>query len=408
MTAISDIEIDALKFVDKELDPQWKKINSEINKEISESSQDIDKRIEKEYWCINPSDFGFHNALINSEGKVYFIDFEYAGWDDPAKMICDFFCQPDLPVPKKYLGEFTEIIAKNLNQNNLSERVRLLLPLYQVKWCCILLNEFLNTGRLRREFAQEHIGNEEKKKRQLEKTKKYLNDIKTTGSLNTKMGEQINIINSLHKSTNRDYLARMNNDKVNCMNIAKLYEEDYWDGDRKYGYGGYKYMPGRWEPVAKQLIERYGLTNDSKILDVGCGKGYLLYEIKKILPGCQVVGFDISQHAIKNSKEEIKPNIKQIKAQEEYPFKDDYFDLVISITTLHNLLIYDLKKSLKEIERVGKRKYVVVESYRNSEELFNLECWALTAEAFFTPDEWIWLFDEFGYQGDYEFIYFEN
>jgi len=266
-----------------------------------------------------------------------------------------------------------------------------------------MLNDFLDTGELRRKFAEENIVVEERKKIQLKKTKKYLKDNKS----NSRMGKEINIITSLHQGTSRDYLSRMNDDKVNCMDIAKKYEEDYWDGNRKYGYGGYNYMPGRWEPVAKQLIGQYQLTNESKILDVGCGKGYLLYEIKKLLPGCQVVGLDISKHAIENSKPEIKHYLQRVKAQEEYPFADDHFDLVISVTTLHNLFIYDLKKALKEIQRVGKCKYVMVESYRNSKELFNLECWALTAEAFFTPKEWIWLFDEFNYTGDYEFIYFE-
>jgi SAM-dependent methyltransferase len=221
------------------------------------------------------------------------------------------------------------------------------------------------------------------------------------------MGKLLNIISSLHKKTSRDYVGRMNDNKVECMKIARKYDKDYWDGDRRYGYGGFKYMPGRIEPVARKLIEEYGLTNDSKILDVGCGKAYLLFEIKKILPNCKIVGFDLSEYAIDNSKEEIKKDLSVHKAQDKYPFEDNEFDLVISITTLHNLTINDLKSALNEIERVGKNKYVVVESYRNELELFNLECWALTAEAFFRPEEWIWLFDEFDYTGDYEFIYFE-
>ncbi|MBR9691997.1 class I SAM-dependent methyltransferase [Candidatus Woesearchaeota archaeon] len=221
------------------------------------------------------------------------------------------------------------------------------------------------------------------------------------------MGELLNIITSLHTKTSRDYISRMNDDKVKCMKIAKKYDKDYWDGDRKYGYGGYKYMPGRWEPVARKLIERYKLTNDSKILDVGCGKAFLLFEIKKILPEIKVVGFDISRRAIDDAKEEIKKDLFVHKAQEIYLYEDNEFDLVISINTLHNLKIFDLKKALQEMERVAKNKYLVVESYRNEEEFFNLECWALTAEAFFSPEEWTWLFDEFGFSGDYEFIYFE-
>ncbi len=218
---------------------------------------------------------------------------------------------------------------------------------------------------------------------------------------------QLNIITSLHQGTKRDYVSRMNDNKVTCMEIARRYSQEYWDGDRRYGYGGYRYIPRRWEPVAKQLIEKYNLTNNSKILDVGCGKAYLLFEIKKILPGCKVVGFDFSEYAINNAKEEIKERLFVHRAQDPYPFEDKEFDLVISITTFHNLYINDLKPALQEMERVGKNKYLAVESYRNDKELFNLQCWALTAEAFFKPEEWVWLFNEFGYSGDYEFIYFE-
>lgn len=220
------------------------------------------------------------------------------------------------------------------------------------------------------------------------------------------MNKLLNIITPLHKKAQRDYIARMVNDKIHCMKIAKLYGKDYWDGDRKYGYGGYKY-DGRWEVVAKQLIDFYKLKKDAKILDVGCGKGFLLYEFKKLLPAAKIAGFDISQYAIENAKEEIRPDLFVHKAQDKYLFKDKEFDLVISITTLHNLSIPELKPALEEIERVGKDKYLVVESYRNEKELFNLQCWVLTCQAFFSTNEWVWLFKEFGYTGDYEFIFFE-
>jgi ubiquinone/menaquinone biosynthesis C-methylase UbiE len=133
----------------------------------------------------------------------------------------------------------------------------------------------------------------------------------------------------------------------------------------------------------------------------------LLYEFKKLLPNCSITGFDISEYGLKNAKEEIKENLFQYGAQDVYPFGNNAFDLVISITMLHNLHVFELKTAVKEIERVGENKYIVVEGYRNEDELFNLECWALTCESFFKPQEWIWLFNEFGYTGDYEFIYFE-
>ena len=220
------------------------------------------------------------------------------------------------------------------------------------------------------------------------------------------MGKLLNIITPLHKKTKRDYLARMVDDKVGCMKIARKYGKDFWDGDRRFGYGGYKY-DGRWEPVARQLIDCYGLKKDARILDVGCGKGFLLYEFKKLLPEATVSGFDISQYAIDNAKEEIKDSLFIHKAQDKYNFKDKEFDLVVSLTTVYNLPVYELKSALKEIERVGKGKYITVESYRNEAELFNLQCWALTCETFLNPQGWVWLFNECGYTGDYEFIYFE-
>ncbi|KKS97795.1 MAG: methyltransferase type 11 [Candidatus Gottesmanbacteria bacterium GW2011_GWA2_43_14] len=215
----------------------------------------------------------------------------------------------------------------------------------------------------------------------------------------------ISIITPLHKRTKRDYLGRMQDDKVHCMKVAKKYGRDYWDGDRRYGYGGYKY-DGRWSVVADKLIKKYKLTNKSKILDVGCGKGFLLYEIKKLLPGASVAGFDISRYGLKNSKKEIRQYLHYGRAEGKYPYKNREFDLVISITALHNLTLPKLSRALAEIERVGRQKYLAVESYRNEKELFNLECWALTCEAFFDKESWIWVLKHFGYTGDFEFIYF--
>jgi SAM-dependent methyltransferase len=220
-------------------------------------------------------------------------------------------------------------------------------------------------------------------------------------------GRLIEIVTPLHKATKRDYLARMNDDKVHCMMKAKEYGADYWDGDRRYGYGGYKFIDGRWKPVAEKLIEIYGLTNDSSILDVGCGKAFLLYELKKLLPKLKVAGFDISKHGLACANSEVRESLFYDDARDLFNFRDKSFDLVISLATLHNLRIFELKQALSEIERVGKQKYVMLESYRNERELFNLECWALTCESFFDKDEWVWLYDHFGYTGDYEFIYFE-
>lgn len=220
------------------------------------------------------------------------------------------------------------------------------------------------------------------------------------------MGKLLDVVTFLHRKTKRDYIARMMDQKVHCMLKAKEYEFDYWDGDRRYGYGGYKY-DGRWKPVAERIITLYGLKPDAKILDVGCGKGHLLYELKQLLPQAEVYGFDISRHGIGDAPEAIRSRLFRYRAQDTFPWGDNYFDLVISLGCLHNLRIFELKAALSEIERVGKQKYVMLESYRNENELFNLQCWALTAESFFDTAEWIWIYNHFGYTGDYEFIYFE-
>jgi len=221
------------------------------------------------------------------------------------------------------------------------------------------------------------------------------------------MGKLVQFVTSLHTSTKREYLDRMVDEKILCMHKAKEYEEDYWDGDRRFGYGGYKYLPGRWKPVAESLIETYNLNNSSSILDVGCGKGFLLHEIKLLLPEITIKGFDISNHGLSCALDSVKDDLFIHRAQEPYPFKDNEFDLVISLGCLHNLRLMELEVALGEIERVGKQGYVMLESYRNEAEQFNLQCWALTCESFFDEDEWVWLYNHFGYKGDYEFIYFE-
>lgn len=217
----------------------------------------------------------------------------------------------------------------------------------------------------------------------------------------------IDFISENHNRTKRDYLKRVNEfSKAEAAVIAKQFGEDYWDGDRKYGYGGYKY-DGRWKNMAAKLVENYGITKDMKVLDVGCGKGFLLYEISQLVPGIEIHGLDISQYAINHAKEEVQPFLVQGNAK-QLSYSSQYFDLVISINTLHNLLCYDLESALKEIERVGKKnKYLVVESFRNEEEKVNLLYWQLTCASFYSPQEWEWWFQRTGYSGDHCFIYFE-
>ena len=129
--------------------------------------------------------------------------------------------------------------------------------------------------------------------------------------------------------------------------------------------------------------------------------------MKLLLPGLKVVGFDISEHGLAEAKEDIRESLFIHKAQDHYPFEDNEFDLVISLGCFHNLRIFELQTALSEMERVGEHGYIMLESYRNEQELFNLQCWALTCESFFDTEEWLWLYKHFRYTGDYEFIYFD-
>lgn len=220
----------------------------------------------------------------------------------------------------------------------------------------------------------------------------------------------IDFLSVVHKSTNRDYLARVNDPdfpKAKAAERAKKWDFDYWDGDRRINYGGYKYMPGRWEKVARAMADHYGIKPGDKILDVGCGKGFLLYDFTLVVPGVEVYGIDVSQYAIDNSKEEVRDRLRAGSAT-KLPWPDRHFDLVYSLNTLHNLHCYDLDPALREIERVGKKhKYICVESYRSEVEKANLLYWQVTCEAFNTPEEWAWWFKQTGYTGDHSFIYFE-
>ena len=221
------------------------------------------------------------------------------------------------------------------------------------------------------------------------------------------MKQQIDFLQEYNMSSKRDYVGRVTAfDKGECAAIAKKWGQEYWDGGRQYGYGGYKY-DGRWLPFAQKLAAHYGIKPGDKILDVGCGKGFLLHEFTRAVPGVKVFGLDISQYGIDHAKEEVKPFLTQGHCR-KLPYPDKHFDFVYSNTTLHNLQPQDLYPAIKEIERVRKgNAWIGVESYRNEKEKANLLYWQLTCEAFFSVEGWKWWYDHCGYQGDYGFIYFE-
>ncbi len=219
----------------------------------------------------------------------------------------------------------------------------------------------------------------------------------------------VDFLSSVHSATSRDYLARVNDPeypKARAAELAKKWGVEYWDGDRRTGYGGFRY-DGRWRPVAEAMAGHYGLQSGDSVLDVGCGKAFLLHDLSEVVPGLEVSGLDISGYAIERAPENVRERLT-VGTAAELPYEDDAFDLVISINTLHNLHVDELDAALREIERVGMRdKYVCVESYRNEEEKANLLYWQLTCETFCTPEEWAWWFEHAGYGGDHSFIYFE-
>ena len=213
---------------------------------------------------------------------------------------------------------------------------------------------------------------------------------------------RVNEINLLttHPATKRNYDKRAEEKTPEIIQLAKQFGKDFFDGDRKCGYGGYKY-DGRWKAVVERMRDHYNLPKNAAILDIGCGKGFMLHDFKEIMPDCTVAGVDISEYAIENSIESVKPFLT-VGSADKLNFSDKSFDLVISVNSIHNLPLDLCKISLQEIERVSrKNSYITVDAWRNEEEHQNLLKWVLTAETYMHVDEWKQLFPEVGYTGDY-------
>jgi SAM-dependent methyltransferase len=183
--------------------------------------------------------------------------------------------------------------------------------------------------------------------------------------------------------------------------LARKFGKDFFDGDRKNGYGGFNYMPRFWQPVIPTFQEYWNLTSNSSLLDVGCAKGFMLYDLTLLIPNITVSGIDISEYAIENAVEEIKPFVSVANAK-SLPYDDNSFDVVISINTVHNLEREECAKALQEIERVSKGKsFITVDAYRNEEEKRRMFDWNLTAKTIMSVEEWEMFFKEIGYTGDY-------
>jgi len=210
---------------------------------------------------------------------------------------------------------------------------------------------------------------------------------------------EINLLNTYPKA-DRDVEGRFRQITEEHHKIARQFGKEFFDGDRLVGYGGYKY-DGRWVSVVERFRDYYGLTPESGVLDVGCAKGFMLHDLRQVIPGIRVAGVDISQYAIENAMEDVKPFARAADAK-ELPFPDKSFDLVISITTIHNLPIGECKQALREVMRVSrKHSFITLDSWRNEEERQRMEMWNLTALTYMSVNDWVKLFTEVGYTGDY-------
>jgi SAM-dependent methyltransferase len=199
----------------------------------------------------------------------------------------------------------------------------------------------------------------------------------------------------------RDVAARGQGKTEEDRRIAREFGRDFFDGDRRHGYGGFNYHPRFWQPVVPTLREHFGLGAGSSLLDVGCGKGFMLHDLAAMIPGITVRGIDISAYAIEHAIEDMKPHV-QVADARELPFADKSFEVVVSINTIHNLKREECGRALREIERVARSgAFVTVDAYRTEDERERMLAWNLTAQTIMHVDEWKTFFAEHGYGGDY-------
>lgn len=219
------------------------------------------------------------------------------------------------------------------------------------------------------------------------------------------MGQYVDLLRSLPK-TKRDVAARAEGKDPEIVRVAKRYGWAYFDGPRKFGYGGYHY-DGRWRSVASDIMDQYDLwhTGPLRILDVGCAKGFLVHDLQQLMHpdlDCHVYGIDVSRYAVRHWPHPDVVGRLHLGSAVDLPFPDKSFDLVLSINTLHNLPRAALITALREMRRVSRGSmFVQVDSYRTEEEKALFEQWVLTAETHGTPEFWLGLFEEAGYDGDY-------
>ena len=214
------------------------------------------------------------------------------------------------------------------------------------------------------------------------------------------MGQEIDLMKN-YPRTKRDIKQRGAEKTTEDRELARMFEKDFFDGDRRNGYGGFSYNSRFWQPVVPDFQKQYNLTKDSKVLDVGCAKGFMINDFSEMIPGIEVQGIDISKYAIENCMPSVKDFV-QVADARELPFEDNSFDLVISVTTVHNFDREECIQALQEIDRVSKKNaFITVDAYRNDLEKEAMHAWNLTAKTILHVDEWLQLFEDAGYSSDY-------
>jgi ubiquinone/menaquinone biosynthesis C-methylase UbiE len=214
------------------------------------------------------------------------------------------------------------------------------------------------------------------------------------------MGIEIDLLANYPK-VKRDLSARLEAKSEEARAIGRRFDFDYFDGDRNHGYGGFTYQERFWKPVVPDIVKHFNLNTNSRVLDIGCAKGFFLHDLQEAIPGINVTGIDISAYAISNAHETIKDKVFVGDAR-SLTFEDNSFDFVMSINTIHNLNRDDCAVALKEIQRVsGGKAFITVDAYRNEIEKERMEAWNLTALTMMSVDEWVSFFKEVGYTGDY-------
>jgi len=214
------------------------------------------------------------------------------------------------------------------------------------------------------------------------------------------MGKEVNLLIN-YPYTKRDISGRLVSKTEEDKLIARKFGKEFFDGSRSHGYGGFSYNSRFWCPVIPTFKKYWNLKSKDSVLDIGCAKGFMLSDMRKIIPGIDIKGIDISEYAIKNAKEDVRKYC-QIGNATSLPFDDKSIDISISVTTLHNLNKNDLETALLEIERVTKRgSFITLDAYRNNEEKERMDAWNLTAKTVMHVDRWKEFFNDVGYSGDY-------